>query len=408
MISRDEFEALRASHDILRRVVERSAMRAILRERLQTEAAMAARLRQGTLTGGQWNTRSRQPDGPVPLGTPLIERMTDVMSEGQGFGAMDEEPGVTFYDLIVSHMPNGSFSQPPPHPDDDLSNINPLPGRWELVRTGTAITARSVAGGAAGRFIRFTMVAGAAGDELLLERIIRIPPSSFGKSPVGVVVDSISPDFLAAEMRLRAQFLQADGETTTGAEATLTLQLNTLDLPNTNVLFPEDGATPTDAAYVRVRIGLARAAAATSATATMDLTGVRLALGQDVMFIPNLTDPFGATGVTPGIIYKNAGDVVIAQQVEPGGSVIDLDDSIGFTPVDNIDFWVSNGWVDVLASEGFQIGEVGSVPAGVRPGFYAMYVKPDGELYGQNNAGTEVQLSGGGGGGSSAFSFFMS
>lgn len=405
MISREEFEALRASHELLRSTVQRSAIRAILRERQQTQAAMDTRLKRGTLTGAKWDTRSRQPD-PPQIGTALLDRMNDVISEGRGVGAMDEEPGAPFYDLMVGHLPNGSFSLPPPLPDDDITNINPLPGRWELVRTGTAITARSVVGGAAGRHIDFTMAAGAAGDELLLERIIRIPPSTFGRSPVAVIVEAQSADFISAQLRIKAQFLQDDMETTTGAEATQNIALNALDLPNVLTLYPEDGATPTDAAYLRVRVGMNRAGATTGTTGTLSLYAVRLTLGVDVSLFPNLNDPFGSTGVEPGAIYKTVGSMWLWQTLASGGSGIELGDDIAFTPVDDAQFFLSSGGVKVSASEGLQIGDVGTTPT-PPPGFYAVYAKPDGELYGQNAAGTEVPISGGTGGASRAFAFFM-
>ncbi len=408
-----ELAALRQSHEILRRSVERSIGRAILAERKRTEAEMDRRLQTGSLTGRQWPTRSRQPNQPS-LETPLLDRMNDVVSEGQGWGAVEEEPGVAFYDLLVNHLPNATFGQHPPIPDDAISNINPLPGRWELVRTGTAIVAFWREGSASGGYVELSMSAGAAGDELLFERIIRVPPSTLNHRPAGIYVvteNSAASEPFDTQLRIKAQYMTADAVTLTGTEDSINASLWVVDVGNTFTVYPNDGITPDDAAYVRIRVGLSRAASTTAATAVLFLYAVGIVYAQYETLVASQHHPLGIE--PPGRLKKEGGQSTWQHDItapepyigqEDDYTIIETDDPGAIELRAKSTSGAQGGYIRANADRGLWLVPLASSPL-VDPGHFAIYALSDGHVYGQDEAGNEYQLDSGGGA-SRAFSWF--
>lgn len=197
---------------------------------------------------------------------------------GAGFGG-------NWLSFIQSNVYNAVFDSGPGNGNGTTlgTAVNPLTNvpNWTLVNvsgTHTPVTWRNDASvGRAGQ-IRFNLTAtGAAGDQSYIYQNVPIPPS--GSTAEGTHVVSINGSCTSISgsslLFVKAQYLKADGATTTGTESTTEWTPLTGNL-DTQLFYvtPNSGVQPTDAAYLRVKVGIRRGAAATTATMQIELYGV--------------------------------------------------------------------------------------------------------------------------------------
>lgn len=225
--------------------------------------------------GGARAGQSNASTGPQ-VGTGIVGDLVDDQGNlllGTGRDAATGGFGPALRRFIQTGIYNSDFSLLPPYPDATIVNAyNPLPF-WSLVQAGgTAITAQSVADSSSGsgRLLRFQMDAGgSAGDDTYVEQMIPINSSRtqnwFNAPRVTILT---GPTVSAAKVYATAQYVKADGVTTTGTlgsyeQTTTSIGANTLkDLSvAANAAIP---VTPTDAYFLRFRFGFKRDAAATT------------------------------------------------------------------------------------------------------------------------------------------------
>jgi hypothetical protein len=216
---------------------------------------------------------------------------------------------------IYLGVQNGNIGAPPPNIDEAIAEDNPLPYFSITDSSSGRIVASAVADAvqASGYAIRFTMTNALSGDEIFLERVISVPASratTVSFQPRGAwTAATNSASFRAFT---RAQYIAADGTTTTGAagtgEATGTaifaynstareVQAN----PNTT------GVAPTNAAFLSAKVGV-RLTANIVGTATVDLVEVRLDQGR-TQYI--LTDGDQPNAYGYGSVFQTFGDLII-------------------------------------------------------------------------------------------------
>jgi len=175
--------------------------------------------------------------------------------------------GGAFRRFLQSGVFNGDFALTPYAPSGAITVDNPLP-YWTFVQaSGTAISAASVADAAtaSGRVLQLTMAAGAAGDDAYIEQIVAINGSAAQNWYHMPFVTFKRTGSASVECYGFAQFLKADGTTTTGSS--YSFAFTNITVYQEISLHPNAGIQPTDAYYLLVRAGLRRAGAATSATA---------------------------------------------------------------------------------------------------------------------------------------------
>jgi len=297
---------------------------------------------------GAASTPSTGGTGPV-VGTGIVGDLLDDGGNlllGSGTSAATSGLGSALRRFILSGVYNGDFALMPPYPDSTIVQVyNPLPFWTFTQASGTAITAISVADAASGsgRVVRLDMAAGAAGDDSYLEQIIPINASrtqTFYVNPRLTVLTGASTS--TAKVYIAAQFLTIDGATTgtAGTYEATTASIGASTLADISAT-PNDTAPPTDAAYLRVRWGLKRDAAATSATDAVSFTEASLSVGNVRAWIADGTSPgtyapfrifqsggvaslnanyTGASGSAPGINLRGSGTTPVVQLVDSGGN----------------------------------------------------------------------------------------
>jgi hypothetical protein len=282
-------------------------------------------------------------------------------------------------DFILYGVVNGAFAQGPPDPSQNIDPINnELPYWYGPVQvSGGAITCTWAADSSSpsGYNLRFTINAGAASDEAYVEQIV----------PIGATRGRLQDVFLrfemyrvsatggAPQMTVAGQFLTTSGATT-GSAFTSTSTLSA-DSTLYRKSLPTSSAPPGDAAYLRIRCGVTRNTMAASDSAVLDLSSVRIDKGGGTVLVSEQTsqDTFAA-----GQIYQTDGSIVVAAE-----SDVRLN-AAGAT-----------GRIFLDHAYGVRIKEVAAPPT-PGSGYYSIYPKTDGILYGKNDAGTETPLGGGG------------
>jgi hypothetical protein len=229
--------------------------------------------------------------------------------------------------FITAYIYNGDFSIPPRLPTSDVNDAtNKLPYWSFVVVSGSSVQAVSTvdAANASGRTLVFTMAEGAAGDEGYIEQIVPVNGSrsqSYIYLPVpswrtGAVVNGI-------QVTLSWQFLKQDGVTTTGSAISGAQTTTAIGANTTYDLLLGTGLIPTDAYYVRIRVGVRRAAAAITDTLTVSLCEVRLIVGGTQLLQPDGSAP-GTYGSM--LLRQDAGVVRLLAGVGSGVQpFIDLD-----------------------------------------------------------------------------------
>ena len=147
---------------------------------------------------------------------------------------------------------------------------------------------------------------------------------------------------------LASQYLKADG-TTTGSESVVTVALaadatSYAIYPNTWSAFV---TAPTDAAYLRLRIGVRRNTMAATDTGTIDLTDIRKDRFGTILAVG---DTYNASTYSPGTIDQGIGSMLI----RPGASTVtyaQLDSGTGYISMyANSTFEFKPGGSGVLAA----------------------------------------------------------
>src|SRR3990172_1772997 len=360
----------------------------------------------GRLRGGPFSLRGVSDPGAVAY-------ELQGGSGGSPLGHLDELDAFST-DFSAMGVYNGSFSALPSlGASTNLALVdNELPGWWNspVSVSGSAITFQVVPEAAGGGYdLRATMVAGAAGDEAYVERVERIPhskaytvvPSALFYGPTALIGTAGS-----ALAYVTAQFLQSDGVTTTGTAGTNTVSLATIDtgagdLWNLRAYPDTSAAVPVDAAFLRSRIGLKRDAAATSAAGSVDVADFHLIKGDHFVFLTDQSDP--ATYL-PRMIYQLGGALrVVATSPDTSTAGVPY---LYLDPATPRALLVADGpsgpYVGIDSNRAMGVvvplllTEV-AAPGTPNSGYYYLYPKTDGILYGKNDAGTETALGGGGG-----------
>lgn len=264
-----------------------------------TDEQMLMRLRRGPWNGGDLNDVFGQADSiaTVPAGI-----ATDL-----GFTPSQARE-------ILSHVPNGDFAETPPDTSVDIADTtNKLPD-WSFVTVaGTSITARVTADSSAGSgyVVRFSGASGNANDEAYIESIIPIASSRARRIGHFVRAYFLAASTATATFQVKVQFdyLKSDASTTTGTGVSstndfVTSALNTLTGPN-GVL-----PAPSDAQYIRCRLGVKRTAT-NSTTAYVDLADVYTVTGQDVVLLPDRSDSTKEMAQ----VYKSGGALRVSSGV---------------------------------------------------------------------------------------------
>jgi len=223
--------------------------------------------------------------------------------------------GPTHRRYVMSGVYNGDFYAPPPGPDAPISSTNPLP-YWSWVNvSGTAVTALSQGDStiASGHKLTFTMIAGAAADEGYLEQIAPVN-GSLGQSYIYLPHLTVRTPAAVnnVQVYISAQYLKVDGSTT-GASGTDSRTLAAIGANTVIDLFARanaNGIVPSDAYYLRIRIGMKRGAAANGDTASCEFSEARCQWGVRNLFVPEDTLPgsYGYFNVYQqnGILYMQA------------------------------------------------------------------------------------------------------
>lgn len=346
-----------------------------------------------------WETRP-------PVSGAISQGSSDDAGKTQYQSAVDSESAgdVAFAgpiaDFILYGVVNGAFAQGPPDSTQNIEPVNnPLPywsGPTQV--SGGAITAQWVADSSSpsGYNLRFNIAAGAAGDEAYFEQVVPIGGDRgrrFGTA-LRAAFYRVLASGGAPRGTMSLQYLKADG-TTTGSASTAFLTLSA-----DATLYQESNATtvaspPADAIFEQIRIGVRRNTMAATDTATIDVPNIRVDRGGAVVIIGEQSTP---GTYAPGIIYQTGGDLHIEAALATHGSgtlaIYAEGGGIWYGGAAAITISSDAGVYLEPGAEGVLINEM-AAPATPSSGYYAIYPKTDGKLYGKNDAGTEVALGGG-------------
>jgi hypothetical protein len=221
--------------------------------------------------------------------------------------------------FLMSGIYNGDFSLAPEDQSQVIDDTNnPLP-YWSFVAGGSgSISAMSTSDSAAasGYSITFTMAAnGSAADDSYLEQIIPVNGArgqSYCYEPYAMFLTGATVS--NAQIYITAQYLKADGVTTTGAASTAAsgaLATTTSIGANTlRELYADANATtivPSNAYYLRIRVGFKRNTAAVTATETVTLTETRVLVGTSGIILTEENSPatygFGTMYQSGGVMW---------------------------------------------------------------------------------------------------------
>ncbi len=280
---------------------------------------------------------------------------------------------------------NGTFARGPADPNHDITDINALPDWTGPVSvSGGAITAQWVASSTypSGYGLRFTVNAGAASDEAYFEQIVPIGGSlsravdHWGRAAFYRV--TASDNNFAYTFAL--QYLDATGAAVgTGVSASAALAADATSYlataPSPDHASGGPGAT---ARSLRIRIGVKRSSAATSATGTFDVADVRVDAGHVFTLVPD----YGSPTFSSGLIEQVSGIMHVRADASAAAVALYVDSANGALypfSVGGAVYWVP---------------ERGSPPSTPASGKFAVYAKSgDSLLYGMDDGGNEYLLS---------------
>lgn len=228
---------------------------------------------------------------------------------GAGLDAATSGLGPAIRRYITSGVYNSDFALTPPYPDSTIVQAwNPLPF-WTFTQvSGTSITAQSVADSASGsgRVLEFSMAAGAAGDDSYFEQIIPINASRSRSYAYMVHVSFLGgPTVSAARVYVKAAYLTNDGATVTGDEAAIEFATSVIGVGTVDDRRIGPGTTsgsvptsaPSDAYYIRLRIGYKRHTEPTTTSETVSVLEAAIWPGPAEITIADADDPTTPAGV---------------------------------------------------------------------------------------------------------------
>lgn len=297
-------------------------------------------------------------------------------------------------DFILYGVFNGAFARGPRNGvGSEINDDNPLPdwtGPTQV--SGGAITASWVADSSSpsGYNLRFTINPGAAGDEAYFEQVVPIGGDRSARlwDELLVAFYRVTASGGAPRGTWDIQYLKADG-TTTGS-ATASFQTLSAD---TTLYWNNPGAlVPTDAAYLRLRLGVRRNTMAATDTATVDLVNVRVLKFAGQHFLNDIT----TASNTPGSLWKAADVTYLSNSTSTS---LGATANYLYVATNEVGTQAGNVASTLLNSAGFAVVTVPllineqAAPGTPASGYYAIYAKTDGILYGKNDSGTESPLS---------------
>lgn len=239
-------------------------------DRLGSSIGIPGQLTQGTITDDQGN----------PMLSTILNAATAIGSAVRRF--------------IQAGVWNGDFALAPVAPDSTITGTNELP-YWTFTEvSGTAIkfTSSADVSNGSGRVIKIDMAAGSAGDDAYLQQLVPVPTSR-GQSYYFEAIATLQGGTLTGTAYVQVQYLRADGSITGGSMENAALA-TTRDIPQKTVPAGPTLNPPTDAAFMRIRIGLRRGGAAVGATEQTQLVEVRVVFGPSEVLLPDLIVPSAA------------------------------------------------------------------------------------------------------------------
>lgn len=270
---------------------------------------------------------------------------------GSGTSSTTSGFGPAIRRFITSGVYNGDFSLLPPYADSTIVQTwNPLP-YWTFVQSsGTAITATSVADGTSGsgRVIRFDMTTGAAGDDAYLEQYIPVNGTRNRQyAYYGQATFLTGSTVSAAVMYLYVDYLDSSRSPISGTGGTMNRTTTAIGA-NTLVTLSVPGgalaAVPTNAAFMRFRVGYKRDAAATSTVETVTLTEAALITGASTVLVQE--------ALLPSTIPSTRGPLEITQTGGNAALVANQGGSSGSAPSLKLVGTDSNPLVQLSANSG--------------------------------------------------------
>lgn len=220
--------------------------------------------------------------------------------------------GPTWRRFIQSGLYNSDFYSPPPIEGQVLTPSNELP-YWSYVQaSGTKITAQSItdADAASGRVVRFVMAtAGAAGDKTYIEQYVAISGSRSQRqhyiidATVGATTDGLAEMFLEVA-EVDGALAQVGIGTISSFHTLTTLNADPDNVLGINLTDNYGHPTASDAAFLRIRVGMRRGSAGVNDTGTGYVMEVQVTRQPSEIWLSDLGNPAGKEG---GRIFASDG-----------------------------------------------------------------------------------------------------
>ncbi len=327
---------LEASHDSLMRGMGRFAERAMAAESERTLAQLEARVRIGSVSGGQtWPTRHDEPQVPGNLQMSLTARLRT----SPDYSAFEPIASQAVTDAVLLGVPNGSFSAPPPKGTSGavgaglqiVEGSNPLPGFFGPVNVGGLGSDPKwywVIDANAARVVRATLTdVGGPTDEGYLYAWLPVShtasldhvelPWVGVRKVAGFVGDGL------AEVSAVAQYFEDDQVTAVGTEGTDTLTLAALDAKPNDAYWLRPipngaGLPPATTRWLRLKLVFARAGGSAIVEHAVEFTIARRQLGWPHFAFVDSVDP---TTYGYGAIFQEDGSLILqpAYETHTGG-----------------------------------------------------------------------------------------
>lgn len=286
---------------------------------------------------------------------------------------------------------NGDFHIPPMNATANIDAVNNLPNWTAVQLVGTSITVALVAdtNSGSGYICRFTATAAVAGDETYLEAMIPVVgtrdqevfhvPSTFG-------ISLFSGSGTNLLMYLSGQYMQSDQVTTTGTAQEVTVAPHTFAL---TVPLINGGAIPTDAGWLRIRLGMRASGAAACA---QDIAYVAVNPAKAAYYVVDSNPAYD-----PAVLQQDAGVFKIYPNGQTAGTTTQITYAATTpgTASDLITFQFGHRDASFYVGGGHtRLGEVNPHP--VTPVFgYAVFAGSDHHLYGKDTTGLETDYTAG-------------
>ena len=185
----------------------------------------------------------------------------DPLLSTDDFGSSAYTLGPTLQQELLGGIANGNFASPTPlvGTTEPIAEGNPLP-YWTLVDNSSGRVALSViadTASASGYALNVKLTNAQGGDYAYLERIVPILATKDQAMTYIFAVyntaGTAAGGTASTKLQIEAQYLQADGETTTGSDGVAYASITTTGTKFISA--NTTGVAPSDAAFLRVRVG---------------------------------------------------------------------------------------------------------------------------------------------------------